>query len=264
MVPLLALLFTIPGMSVPESVCLDPVRQHIYVSNIVGEGWASDGVAFISRLKWDGTVETLKWRTRTAAGPLNAPKGMCILGDWLYVADNEVVQCFSLTGPESKTVTLRGARGLNDLATDGKLIWATDTKAGRVLAFDPDNPLRTRRIPGVPVINGLTWHNGHLYCVSWENHEVYELDPLGQKPPQAFGLAAHFDTMDSIEVLPDGDFIVTSFMVNKVQRISADRKTVTLLAEVKSAADIGVDVKGGRLFVPQFYGDAVSVLALPR
>ncbi len=256
---LLTLLVTVPGFSVPESVCCDPATLYAYVSNIVGEGWVTDGVGFISRLRPDGSVDQLKWRTRTADRPLSAPKGMCILDGWLYVADNEVVQCFALNGPESRTVTLRGAVKLNDIATDGKLIYASDTGTGGVLSFDPANPLRTTRMRGVPVINGITWHEGHLYCVSWETHEVYEMDPTGRTAPQPFGLAEHFDTLDGIEVLPTGDFLVSAFMVDKVFRISADRQHVTLVAEVKSPADIGVDLKRGRLYVPQFYGDAVSV-----
>lgn len=264
MTALLTLLLTISGFSVPESVCLDPATGNLYVSNIVGEGWTSDGIAHISRLRPDGSMDRLKWRVRTADQRLSAPKGMCILGGWLYVADNNHVQCFNLTGPESKTIILRGAQKLNDLATDGRLLWASDTGTGRVLSFDPADPAGCTSIRGVPIINGLTWHDGHLYCVSWDTHDVYELDPTGQQPPQPFGLAQHFDTMDGIEVLPGGDFIVTSFMANKVHRISADRKTVTLLAEVKSPADIAVDVAGHKLYVPQFSGDAVSVYALPN
>lgn len=258
----LALLLTITGLSVPESVCYDPATGYAYVSNIVGEGWGNDGVGFISRLRPDGSIDTLKWRTATAEAPLSAPKGMCLLNGWLYVADIEAVHAFCLAGPQSKTIRLRGARQLNDLATDGQLVWASDTATGGVLSFDPAQPLRTSRLRGVPVINGLTWHQGHLYAVSWETHEVYELDPTGQRAPQPFGLAQHFDTLDGIEVLPGGDFIVTAFMVGKVFRISADRRSVTLIAEVKSPADIGLDLAAGRLFVPQFYGDAVSVYAL--
>ena len=48
----------------------------------------------------------------------------------------------------------------------------------------------------------------------------------GKTPPKPFGLAAHFKSLDAIEVLDDGTFLVSDFPGNKVCTISADRKTV--------------------------------------
>ncbi|MBP8953550.1 MAG: hypothetical protein KBI47_14245, partial [Armatimonadetes bacterium] len=96
-----ALILSIKGMMVPESVCHDPDTGYAYVSNIVGPGWENDNVGFISRLNADGSIETLKWRERTKDTPLGAPKGMCVLNGFLYCADIDQVQVFSLDDPES-------------------------------------------------------------------------------------------------------------------------------------------------------------------
>ena len=48
-----------------------------------------DGNGFISRLRPDGTVLTLKWIDGNKEGvTLNAPKGMALHGDRLYVTES--------------------------------------------------------------------------------------------------------------------------------------------------------------------------------
>jgi len=259
-----ALILSIKGMMVPESVCHDPDTGYAYVSNIVGPGWENDNVGFISRLNADGSIETLKWRERTKDTPLGAPKGMCVLNGFLYCADIDQVQVFSLDDPESTaTIKVPEAQRLNDLATDGKAVWASDTGRGMVVRIDP--PTRhVRWMKGVPVINGITFHKSRMYAVSWDDHEVYELDPAGVKAPQPFGLAQHFTALDGIEVLDTGEIIVSDFLGNKVWLISADHLQARTLADVDSAADIGLDRANNRLFVPQFYGDQVDVFELRR
>ena len=93
---------------------------------------------------------------------------------------------------------------------------------------------------------------------------VYELDPSGDNPPVAFGLAEHFTNLDGIEVLDDGTFIVSDFKGNKVCSISADRKTVETLAELDSPADIGIDRSRNLLYVPQFMQNKAVIYKLNR
>lgn len=260
----LTLILSIKGMMVPESVIQDPDTGYIYVSNIVGPGWENDEVGFITRLNADGSVESLKWRERTDDAPLGAPKGMCILHGFLYCADIDQVHVFSLADPESSaTIKVPQAERLNDLATDGKAVWASDTGRGMVARIDPP----TRHVwwmQGVPVINGITFHKERMYAVSWDNHEVYELDPRGVLEPRPFGLAQHFKGLDGIEVLDSGEMIVSDFLGDKVWCISPDGLQARAIADVNSAADIGIDRARGLLFVPSFYGDQVDVFQMKR
>ena len=69
---------------------------------------------------------------------------------------------------------------------------------------------------------------------------------------------------DGIEVLDDGSFVVSDFKGNKVSLVSADEKTVRTLIEVESPADIGIDRKGGLLYVPQFKKDKIIVYQLKK
>ena len=257
----LPLLMLIPNMHTPECVVYDAGSGYIYVSNVVGEGWANDEKGFIARLKSDGSVDRLHWRTKTPEARLSAPKGMCILHGWLYVGDNARLARFSLTGTESQSIAVPDADHINDLATDGVHVWASDTTRGVIYRVTPD--LReVKRIPGVPMINGIAFGKGRMWAVGWEPADLYEIDPSGVKAPRPFGLTKHFTNLDTIEVMPGGSFLVTDFGGNKVSVVSADEKEVRDVAEVKNPADAGVDLKGRRLFVPSFTGDTVSVFSL--
>ncbi len=67
---------------VPESVLYNPAKKELYVSNINGQPLGRDGNGYISRLGLDGEIIIRKWVTG-----LDAPKGMGIFKNILYVAD---------------------------------------------------------------------------------------------------------------------------------------------------------------------------------
>lgn len=61
----------------PESVVWDGERQLLYVSNFF-----NGGDEFLSRVRLDGTIETLEWVTG-----LDRPTGLCLAGDRLYAVE---------------------------------------------------------------------------------------------------------------------------------------------------------------------------------
>src|SRR5688572_23481869 len=65
----------------PESVLHEPTENVLLVSNINGNGAVKDGNGFISKLTLEGQITSLEWATG-----LNAPKGMGISGNKLFVA----------------------------------------------------------------------------------------------------------------------------------------------------------------------------------
>ena len=118
---------------------LDPAGGKIYVSNVVtpNEGyWVDDNNGFLSLLTAEAKIEKLRWLEGSAGMPIHAPKGMCILDGKLYFNDNTQLKRCSLDAPgKVEVIPLPGAKKLNDLATDGKSIWATDTETGKVLGL---------------------------------------------------------------------------------------------------------------------------------
>jgi hypothetical protein len=257
-------LSVVENLDLPECLAVDPVGGKVYISNVVTPNkayWVDDNNGFISLMGLDGNMEKLRWLESSSEMAINDPKGMCVLGKHLYFNDNDKLKRYSLNQPgKVDIIPLAGAKRLNDLATDGESIWVTDTETGTVFCVAPDGSSRT--IQGPASINGITCHQGKLFAVSWDLHEIYELDPSGKKAPVPFGLAAHFTNLDAIERLDDGSFIVSDYNGNKICVVSKDRKTVRTLVELQSPADFGLDRKNGLLYVPEMLVNRATILKL--
>jgi len=250
-------------MPVPECMVVDKQTGKVYVSNMdtdTGAYWADDGKGSISLLAPNGEPLDKVWRLSSHDVPIHSPKGMVIHQRVLYVADNTRVLGFPLAGdmPPPALESPAGQR-LNDMATDGKAVYVSDTAAGTVYRMDESGVTTIKAPAGV---NGIAFFNGRMFAVSWDLHDVYELDPTGNGDPVPFGLAEEFVTPDGIEVLEDGTFLVSDLHGNRVAAILPDRQTVYTLIELETPADIGLDREHSLLYVPQFERRCVSVYRL--
>ncbi|OQB37713.1 MAG: Protein TolB [Candidatus Hydrogenedentes bacterium ADurb.Bin179] len=259
-------LMTLEGFAQPECVVVDPESGSAYVSNINSREetyWQDTGAGFLSRLKADGSLDTLKWQESTAEFPIHQPKGMCILNGTLYVADNTRVLSFSLPDGKNKAIyPVLDAQRLNDMAAGEGKVYVTDVASGKIVRLDTSGRGNHDVVARIEGVNGITLRDGVMYAVSWTLHEVYAPPTDGSLPPVPFGLAGHFTNLDGIETLPDGRFIVSDFTGNKVAIISADRRTVKTLCTLPTPADIGLDPDGNRLYIPQMNSGTVVLLAL--
>ncbi len=254
----------IDGFEIPECMVADEASGAIYISNVVtaNEGyWVDDGAGYISRLDAKLAVDERKWLDSTDEHPIHAPKGMCILDGKLYFNDNTRLYRCAIGEPGvPEQIPLPRAGKLNDLASDGKAVYVTDTELGCIYRVYPDGTVEELKSPAG--VNGVTCHKGRILAVSWTLHEVYELDPEGKEAPKPFGLAEHFTNLDGIEVLDDGTLLVSDFMGNKVCTIGPDGKTVKTIITLETPADIGLDRKRGLLFVPQLVKGQVHIYRL--
>jgi DNA-binding beta-propeller fold protein YncE len=255
---------TTEGFKIPECVVLDPKRNCLYVSNVDTDDkgyWVDDGKGFISQIDEKGQILKRKLLDSTAQNPVNAPKGMAVLGDHLYYNDNKRLMRYNLaTATPPEEIRLPQTEKLNDMAADGKFVYATDNGLGIIYRIDPEGNHKTLKAP--KSVNGVTCSNGNIFAVSWELHEIYEIDPAGITEPKPFGLASHFTNLDAIEVLPDGSFLVSDFMGNKVSVVSPDRKTVKTIAQLTTPADVGLNRDKTMLYIPQLTVNKVVVYKL--
>ena len=261
------------GFITPESVLWDVEQQVWFVSNINGSPVAKDGNGFISRLTADGAVDSLNFVLGGRGGvTLNAPKGMALVGDTLWVADIDALRAFNRkTGAPVATIELGSqAKFLNDvvLGPDGT-IYITDSgflvsDAG---AFSHPGPDRIFALKGREVSvaaegawlqapNGITWDGGRgKYLVvpfggntllTWAPGSASG-DSIGSGPGQ----------QDGVEVL-NGKTIFTSWTDSSVYVMDSTgmRK---LISGVNSPADIGVDQVRGLIAVPLFMENRVEV-----
>jgi sugar lactone lactonase YvrE len=112
-------------LATPESVLYYEKENILFVSNVNGQPTDKDNNGFISKMTLDGKITTLKW-----ANGLNAPKGMGIYKNKLYVTDiDQLVEIDIKSGKILKKYEGEKARFLNDIAIgkDGT-VYVSDVK----------------------------------------------------------------------------------------------------------------------------------------
>jgi sugar lactone lactonase YvrE len=272
---------TVDGFKTPESVKYDADLDVYFVTNINGNPSAKDNNGLISRVRPDGSIESLEWVSGGRAGVvLHAPKGTAIVGDTLWVADIDAVRGFDKrTGARGATVDVsrQGAKFLNDLAVgaDGAL-YVTDTgilfdAAGNVTHPGPDRIFRvgTKREVSVAVTgdtlarpNGIAWDaaNARFIVVAFGGPAIFGWKP-GDAAPTVVARGA--GQWDGVELLADGRIVASSWGDSTVDVI-AGGKVERLISGVPSPADIGLDTKRQRVLIPVFTQHRVEVWALPQ
>lgn len=273
------LIATAEGFDIPESVRFDPVRDVMYVSNVTGNPTAKDNNGFISRLRPDGTVDSLRFIAGGRDGvELHSPKGMFLAGDTLWVADIDVVRSFDVaTGAALSTVDLApgGAIFLNDItrAPDGSF-YVSDTRFvfsdSGVRHESPDRIYRVAVDGGVSVAiegdtlgmpNGVLWdaEANRLLIVAIGRARIHEWRP-GDAAPRL--VAAGPGGYDGIESLGGGRFILTAQDDSSVS-ILADGAVTAVVRNLPSPGDLGWDPGRRRVMVPLLDLNQVQVWSIP-
>ncbi len=259
----------IGGLEGPECALVNPATGKIHASNMTlapkAEGdakyWGDDGTGSISLLT-DSKLEKLHWAKSNNIATLHSPKGLCIVNGQLWIADNhQVVVVDIATAKPVRVLDIPDAKWLNDMVSDGKYAYAADTATSRISRVGPG---AMRHYKGPTSANGLAFRDGKLYCSSWSEHEIYEIDLSGKAEAKPVGLAKEFAGLDGIEALPDGSFLVSDQPNNRIVWVSADFKKTETIAKVNKPADFGIDIKRQRLYVPCFVDNTVTVFSLKR
>lgn len=124
-------------LRVPESVLYDAGTDAVYVANIDGKSDALDGNGFISKMTLDGKITNLRWATG-----LNAPKGMAIRGNKLFVTDvYRLIQINLQTGQAEKTYDAVDPKNafLNDVTVDRSgTVFVSDSRFDKIYQLKND------------------------------------------------------------------------------------------------------------------------------
>ena len=252
----------------PESVLLDARHQTLLVSNIDGQPLEKDGKGFISKLGLDGKVQTLRW-----VEGLNAPKGMALVGDTLYVSDIDVlVEIDVAAGRVKKRHEAPGAKFLNDVTTDGAVhVFVSDMLTNRIHRLADGRFevwLESERLANP---NGLAVIGGTLYVGSWgvmapdfstkvPGHVL--AISLKDKSISDFGGDAPVGNLDGVEAMADGSLLVSDWMSGGIKRVAADGSVTPLDPLGPGSADIGYDAASGTVWVPMMKDGVVRALQL--
>ncbi len=259
-------------LQAPEAARWDADQSVWFVANINGEPAGKDNNGYISRISPDGKIETAKFIAGGAKGvTLNAPKGMAITGDTLWVADIDAVRAFNRrTGAPFASVKVTGAKFLNDAAVgpDGA-IYLTDTGVAADFSHPgPDRIYQTKDGKATVALesaelsgpNGITWvpDEEEFVIVSFLGTNIMAWKP-GEKTVRTLGTGP--GQQDGVEVLPDGGLLITSWTDSSLF-VLKDGRSTRVAYPVPSAADIGFDGKS-KVLVPLLGENRVEFWELP-
>jgi sugar lactone lactonase YvrE len=274
-----AMVSFVDSLKEPESVRYDAEQDVYFVSNINGPSLLKDGNGFISKLKGDGTMDTQKWIESGKNGvTLDAPKGMAIVGDTLWVADVDHARAFNRkTGAAIADIDLssQGATFLNDAAVGGdSAVYITDTEmagtpTGNMVHGKPDRIFRIGADRKVTIAiqndrlgrpNGLIWDASasHFVVVPFGGDTIMTWKPgSNDVAPLAVGMG-QFDGVG----FANGQLLVSSKATNAIQQLRGN-KLVKVIEHVNDPADFEIITKKNLLAVPLTGSNRVEFYKLP-
>ena len=155
--------WVIHGLNEPESVIFDKNNNSIYISNINGDPLKLDKNGYISKISVDGQILDKKWITG-----LDAPKGMAIFNDYLFVADLNKIWKINISNKKKKFFSVNDAGFLNDLVADKNgNVYASDMFKNRIYRLKNENITIWKKSKLLDSPNGLLIEGSYLIIASW-------------------------------------------------------------------------------------------------
>lgn len=250
-------LWLTPDLPTPESVLYVTAKKapYLFVSLIDGQGDAVDGKGGIAKLATDGSLIDKDWLTG-----LNAPKGMAIYKNRLYVADiTELVVINIKKQRVIKKIPIEGSVFLNDVTVNSSgVVFVSDTRTNKVHRVMDD--VASLYLDNVTSANGLKAFGSNLIVGAGKELLLFDADKKRLVLAEGFAQG-----IDGIEMTAKrGEFIVSCWP-GLVYYVYSDGKIEVLIDSQEqkiNTADIGYDPNTNQVFVPNFFKNSVTAYQL--
>lgn len=254
--PDIELVWEMDGLMNPESVVYHPTSKSLYVSNVNGSPTEKDGNGFISRISLDGELLELKWLTG-----LDAPKGLALYGNKLYVADIDTL--IKIDIPNARIVQrykVDDAKFLNDVtsAVDGS-IYVSDMVMNRIHRLRGSDFTIWLEDEGLLNPNGLLAETDYLTVGAWGTMtDGFATEVPGHMLRVSFndmsisslGDGSPIGNLDGVESDFRGGYYVTDWMAGKLYHINNTGNVELLLALEQGMADHEVILNRQLILLP--------------
>ncbi|WAC40183.1 ATP-binding protein [Pedobacter sp. SL55] len=241
------------SLPIPESVLYRGDTKELYVSLIDGAGNVKDSKGGVAILNLDGSMKNPEWVTG-----LNAPKGLAIYKNTLYIADiTAVISVDIRTGKIISKLEIDGAVFLNDVTVDDKgTLYISDTRTNKI--YQVKNNSYSLYLENVSSANGLKCINKHLFVLA--GTELWKINAKKKITVVAKG----FEKVgDGLEPIGNGEFIATCW-AGIIYHVKADG-TIYKLQDVQgkmNTADLGYNPKDRIIYIPTFNQNSVIAYQL--
>lgn len=261
------------GFATPESMQHDPQHDRYLVSNIGGSPFDADDNGFISLVDGSGRVLALRWIDGASDSvTLHAPKGIAMVGDYIYVADITVLRRFDrASGAPRGEIAVPGASFLNDVVAreDGSLYFTDSGLRQGASGFEPSGTDAVYRLDptgrldvlargdalGRP--NGIAFNGDSVYVVSFGSGELYRI-ANGVKTDVVKPGAGGLDGL----VIAHGEAFISSWDGKTIYRGPLQGPFTAIASNLESPADIGHDLYRHQLLVPLFNLNELRIIPL--
>lgn len=256
---------TISGFSQPESVLFDSVQNRYYVSNVNGVPNEKDGNGFISIMSSD-SIETVQWITG-----LNAPKGMGLTGDRLFVADiDELVEISVHTGKIVTRYRGKGAQFLNDVTvSDNGDVFVSDMLGNAIYRLHEGK--FQIWLEDISLPNGLCFQKRRLIVATWGTglQPTFETETPGTvlsvncktKEVSPAVQDTQIGNLDGIVAVGKRRYIATDYMAGKVLEITSE-KSSEIITVPHGSADLWYNSADKLLLIPSMAEGTVMIFSL--
>jgi DNA-binding beta-propeller fold protein YncE len=237
-----------------ESVLHVPAQNTVYVSCINGDPSRKDGNGFISKISPEGKVQDLKW----SKGKLNAPKGMGVLDNSLFVTDiDEFVRIDLNSGKILKKIKVPGSVFLNDITVDakGKTVYFSDSEASVIYRYRNDS-VQVFMKDTIQAPNGLLYMGDKMFVASFKG----DFKVIDMNSRKVTHLGSGIGGGDGVVYSGKNNQFIVSNWYGEVFAIKPEGQ-VTKILDLKdqklNTADIDYIEDKKLVLIPVFFGNRV-------
>ncbi len=244
------------GLAQPESVLYDPKNQRLYVSNVEGSPVNKDGKGYISIVSLDGQLLEQQWIKN-----LNAPKGMAMVGNTLYVSDIDALVMIDIkTAKIVERFEVTDAQFLNDVTADKKgNVYVSDMMTDTIHCLCNGQFETWLHDAHLMSPNGLLAEENRLVVGSWgKTSGGFETTIAGHlktvnyvdKQIISLGNGQPVGHLDGVESDGANGYYVTDWMAGQLFYFDAHGKVKILMQLKQGSADHTYIAKQNLLLIP--------------
>jgi sugar lactone lactonase YvrE len=265
----------------PESARYDPDQDVFFISNMYGYGSAKDDNGYIVRASAADLSRADVFVQGGRNGvTLNAPKGLAIHGDTLWVADIDELRGFDRrSGAPLATIDFRpqSAVLLNDVAvgpngelrvTDSGIVMSDKgvlhPGGDRIFVVGHNHSISVAAVgEELDRPNGITWdaHANRWLVVSFDPF-ASQLYAMRENDSTRVVLASGKGRFDGVEVLGTDTILFSCWNDSSIHLLAGTRDR-QIVRNLPQPADIGLDTRRHRVAIPVAALDRVELWALP-
>ena len=257
-------IWELDGFQNPESVIYDGKRDVLYVSNVNGGATDKDGKGTISTVSLDGKMLEPAWIVG-----LNAPKGLAIKDNKLYVADIDALLEIDIeAGIIENRYVVSDAKFLNDVTVDDKgKVYVSDMVMNRIHRLHEGKFEIWLEGDALENPNGLHFEEDDIMLGSWgkmtdgfatEVPGHLKRISLKDKEISSVGDGSPVGNLDGVEGTEDTGFYVTDWFNGKLLLISRKGKVSELLDLNQGSADLEFIVEKNLILIPMMKDNVLT------